>query len=676
MPASELSTAPVALPARFDQAAGVEGYLDQFGPRRISGWIARPANPGPPITIDLYVAGRMVGQVTADHWRTDVQESRQGDGRWGFDQPPPTVLADGAFHEVTLVLPDGAALLPGPVYARFDVGADRAEQDTVNAGPAVRARPARIAAPLPAGKLISFIVVFYNMAREAARTLKSLTRAYQIGAGDIEYEVICIDNGSREALSADWIRSFGPEFRLFEPEHILPSPVAAMNAAARQARGHHLAIMIDGAHLLSPGVLREAADAVAESPGAVIGLRQWFVAGDQRFLARSGWTRDQEDMLFARANWPGDGYGLFSISMAVWESPNQWFDAMSESNCLFVPAELFARIGGFDEGFDEGGAGYANLDLFRRAADASGEPLIALIGEASFHQFHDGTTTNVDDEEKERRVRTYEQKYLRLREQPWKSVHSSDIRLRGRIRSMASLVSRQRPLCPAQIGVTDEIRPAVLSTHFDDMATSYLISAYAEAGLHEKATWQGAALGVAPPDAFAMAAILQETRPSRVVAVNLPAGLLGFLQDAVRGTGEPTSFVVVGQAGLQGPDLCNPALLGKVRRALGACTDTMVLYRPLPEDGPALAVLRTYAEFVSLRSYLVCIGAALGQPWLGYSKTWTMNAITQFTNLEPFVADTNRTAHFITSCPGGFLQRIGPVLSAGSVIGLDLVGVS
>ncbi len=667
---------PVTLPAAFLAEAGVEGYLDQFGPERICGWIACPADPGPFVTINLNVAGQVIGQVTADIWRVDVQENRQGDGRWGFDSPPPPFLADGLNHTVTLTLPTGAAILPGPVCGCFAGGADRAGQDLDHTQVPVRARPARMTAQPSAGPLVSFIVVFYNMAREAARTLKSLSRAYQIGAGDIDYEVICIDNGSRETLSAEWIESFGPEFRLFTPEHILPSPVAAMNAAARAAKGHHLAIMIDGAHLLSPGVLREAADAITESPGAVIGLRQWFVAGDQRFLARSGWTRAQEDMLFARADWPRDGYGLFAISSPAWESPNQWFDGMSESNCLFVPAELFARLGGFDEAFDEGGAGYANLDLFRRAVDASSEQLIALIGEASFHQFHDGTTTNVDDDEKERRVRAYEHKYVHLREQLWESVPASDIRLRGRIHNMDALVSRQRPLCPAQVGVTNAVRPAVLSTHFDDMATSYLISAYAEAGLHEQATWRCSVLGVAPPDAFAMAAILHEIRPSRVVAINLQAGLLGFLQDALRGTGEPTSFVLVGEAGLQGPSLCDPALVGKVRRAVGAATDTMVLYRPRPEDGSTLEVLRTYAAFVSLRSYLVCVGSAFGQPWLGYSKTWTMNAITRFTSVEPFAADINRTAHFITSCPNGFLQRIGPVHSGESMSDLNLVGVS
>ncbi len=669
----------VALPARFLAEAGVEGYLDAFGPERIKGWITCLADPAPHVTIELSVAGRVIGQVVANVWRIDVQESRQGDGRWGFDARPPAALADGSEHEVTLALPSGTALLPGFVHVRFAPGADAAGDEPDDPELPVRTRP-RAAAGLPSGRtLMSFIVVFYNMAREASRTLTSLGRSYQIGAGEIDYEVICIDNGSETTLSADWVASFGPEFRLFVPERVRPSPVAAMNEAARQARGHHLALMIDGAHLLSPGVLREAADAIAESPGAVIGLRQWFVGGDQRFLARSGWTRAQEDMLFARAGWPRDGYEMFAVSAPVWESPNHWFDGMSESNCLFVPAEVFTQIGGFDEAFDEAGAGYANLDLFRRAVDASLEPLVALIGEASFHQFHDGTTTNVDDDEKERRVRGYEHKYVQLRAQPWVPVPPSDIRLRGRIDRMAALVSRQRPLSPAQIGVTNEIRPAVLPVHFDEMAADYLISVYAEARLHERATWRDGTLGVAPPDAFAMAAILHELRPARVVAINLPDGLLGFLRDAVQGTGDFTRLVVVGKGGIGGPDLhdaCDPALVSKVRRAIGTASETVVFYRPWPGDGSTLNTLRTYAEFVSLRSYLVCVGSAMGQPWLGYARTWTMNAITQFTEQAPFTVDTNRTAHFITSCPNGFLQRIGPVMSVDTTTGLGLVGVS
>ena len=50
-------------------------------------------------------------------------------------------------------------------------------------------------APTPAVAL-SVVVVFYNMRREAIRTLQSLARSYQRDVEDLEYEVLVIDNGS------------------------------------------------------------------------------------------------------------------------------------------------------------------------------------------------------------------------------------------------------------------------------------------------------------------------------------------------------------------------------------------------------------------------------------------------------------------------------------------------
>ncbi len=660
----------------------VHGHLDRFGPELIDGWAIDTASPSNRVQIDIVEHGCILGHVTADIWRTDLQEVRQGDGRWGFTARPPAALADGADHLVDLLLPGGEPLLPGPIRVRFHPGTAGAPLPLLRPlnwepDPPYRTRPGPAPQSSAITTLISVIVVFYNMGREAARTLTSLTRAYQQGAETLGYEVICIDNGSAEPLDADWVASFGPEFRLIRANPARPSPVALMNQAARQARGHHLALMIDGAHILSPGVFREAADAIAEAPNAAIGLRQWFIGGDQRFLARSGWTREQENMLFDRIAWPADGYGLFRIATPVWESPNHWFDGMSETNCLFVPAETFKAIGGFDEAFSEPGAGYANLDLFRRVHEAGEEPMVALIGEASFHQFHEGTTTNVADDEKERRVRGYAYKYACLRGKPWVPIHAGQLRLRGHIRTRTALVARQRPLSPANIGVTTAVRPAHMSTHLDQAAGDYLISAYAEAGLQDTATWRGETLGVAPPDALAIAAILHERRPTRVVAVNLAAGLLRLVQDSLRLNSNAAALVTVGRgtARIQG-DPCAADTLRDVQIALGAATDVVVIYGAGPSDENLLAGLHAYAPFVSLRSYLVVAGSALGQPWLGYSRAWTMKAINSFADVMPFSIDRTRTNHLITSCPLGFLQRIGPV-EAGTTSGLpDLVGIS
>jgi hypothetical protein len=273
--------------------------------------------------------------------------------------------------------------------------------------------------------------------------------------------VLCIDNGSSEPLDPEWVRSFGPEFRLVVPSEIRPSPCRAINEAAAMAKGRYLAVMIDGAHVLTPGVFREVWDTVEESPDAVIALRQWFVGGDQRWLASVGYTTLQEDMLFDKMGWPADGYKLFNMGTPIWESPFHWFTGLIESNCLFLPTALYARIGGMNEAFAEPGAGYANLDLFKRAASAIDEPVVALIGEASFHQFHGGTTTNVSDEEKDRRVRSYENEYARLHGKAFIGVKESDIRYRGQHRVLAGVVARHRPLSPARLGISASGRPTI-----------------------------------------------------------------------------------------------------------------------------------------------------------------------------------------------------------------------
>src|SRR5690348_1814285 len=101
---------------------------------------------------------------------------------------------------------------------------------------------------------LSVVVNFFNNQREAANTLYSLSRKYQSEVQDLAYEVIAIDHGSTKPLSADFVRSFGPEFQYkFIPTRAV-SPVTAINAACRAAIGERLLVMIDGAHILTPGI--------------------------------------------------------------------------------------------------------------------------------------------------------------------------------------------------------------------------------------------------------------------------------------------------------------------------------------------------------------------------------------------------------------------------------------
>jgi hypothetical protein len=56
---------------------------------------------------------------------------------------------------------------------------------------------------------LSVIVIFYNMRREAARTLLSLSTQYQQNLTADDYEVIAIDNGSTEPLDPKLLKVLG-----------------------------------------------------------------------------------------------------------------------------------------------------------------------------------------------------------------------------------------------------------------------------------------------------------------------------------------------------------------------------------------------------------------------------------------------------------------------------------
>ena len=160
-----------------------------------------------------------------------------------------------------------------------------------------------LAPPAPSPSVaLSVVVVFYNMRREAARTLQSLSRSYQRDVQDLDYEVLVIDNGSDadQRLSEEFVSAFGPEFRLLEPDgDPQPSPTAALNAGIAASRGDALGLMIDGAHVLTPGVLHFGMKALRIYEPAVVATQQWYVGpGQQGDAQQAGYDQRVEDRLF------------------------------------------------------------------------------------------------------------------------------------------------------------------------------------------------------------------------------------------------------------------------------------------------------------------------------------------------------------------------------------------
>jgi glycosyltransferase involved in cell wall biosynthesis len=263
---------------------------------------------------------------------------------------------------------------------------------------------------------LSVIVNFYNMRREAERTLLSLSRRYQRGIEDLCYEVIVIDNGSSEPLDEGYVQSFGEEFRYFYLEDAQASPAHALNVGASHAVGEYVAIMIDGAHILTPGVFAYflLADKAFGEP--VIVTKAWFLGpGQQGVTVQEGYNQAAEDQLLTDISWPNDGYRLFEIGEFVGTQNPHWFSGFKESNCLIVRNALYQQVGGANEAFDIPGGGFLNLDILKECTKVEGTHLVALLGEATFHQLHGGTTTNVGDQERTDRIQLYRKQYKEIR---------------------------------------------------------------------------------------------------------------------------------------------------------------------------------------------------------------------------------------------------------------------
>lgn len=243
----------------------------------------------------------------------------------------------------------------------------------------------------------SIVVVVYDMDRELPRTLATLAPAYQRGLDggpvSLDYEVIVVDNGSPTPVDEGVVAGV-PGGRVIRLDPAPPSPAAAANAGLAAAAGDVVGVLIDGARMLSPGVVAHATAAMGLGR-RVIAATLAFHLGDRPQMAAvaDGYDQSVEDALLDTVDWRSDGYELFSIAVPAGSSARGWFGPMGESNAVFMPAALWAELGGFDEAFDRPGGGLVNHDLWRRACEAPDTELVVLLGEGSFHQFHGGAAT-------------------------------------------------------------------------------------------------------------------------------------------------------------------------------------------------------------------------------------------------------------------------------------------
>ena len=361
------------------------------------------------------------------------------------------------------------------------------------------------------------MVVFYNMRREASRTLHSLSRAYQEGLDGTSYEVIVLENGSAadQRLGNAFVRDFGPEFRYVDlGKDARPSPVGALNHGIRISQGRALALMIDGAHVLTPGVLRFGLLALSAYGPAIVATQQWYVGpGQQGESMDDGYDQAFEDRLFDRIQWPANGYRLFEIGHFVGE--RDWLDGVWESNCLFVSRAQLRQVGGFEERFSMAGGGYANLELYERLGSSPDATVCSILGEGSFHQVHGGTTTNqTDAAERRSRVFGYGRHYADLRGRAFRGP-GKPIHFVGRITTGAARRTKPRRLSTRVFGESAEAidgRPDRPTPVPDDLRWGFTEAVWRNLPWRDT-TWLGAPIHTAPTDLLAYQEIVSRVRP-------------------------------------------------------------------------------------------------------------------------------------------------------------------
>lgn len=270
---------------------------------------------------------------------------------------------------------------------------------------------------------LSFVLIVYDMPAQAQNTVRSLFPDYQLDACRDTYEVLIIENESSRTMSRKFIADLPSNFSYHLRKETQPTPIHAINYGIDQARGDNICVMIDGARLLTPGVLRNTLRGHSISPRSIVTVPGYHLGYElQQKAVGSGYDVEEEQSLMRSISWPDEGYRLFEISCFSGSCAHGFYLPHSESNCISMPREIWNALGGYDAKFDMRGGGVVNLDLYKRACEYPGITHVFLHGEGTFHQFHGGVTTGGESaEDRQIFINAITEQYQRIRGQKFES---------------------------------------------------------------------------------------------------------------------------------------------------------------------------------------------------------------------------------------------------------------
>lgn len=234
--------------------------------------------------------------------------------------------------------------------------------------------------------LVSFVIPLFNCLPLTQAMLASLRATVPAG---LNHEIIFIEDGSTDG-TREWLATLqGEPFRVVLNERNL-GYAGANNRAAAIARGDYLALLNNDL-ILQPGWL-EPMLAAHEHLGARAGL-----VGNIQHDAKSG-VVDHAGLEITPAGKPV--HVRFAPSrLRRWLQPEPVVPAVTGA-CVVIRRDLWRELGGFDEGFMNGGE---DIDLCYRAR-AAGRVNVVATRSVVRHHVSSSPGRKARDEENSRRL--------------------------------------------------------------------------------------------------------------------------------------------------------------------------------------------------------------------------------------------------------------------------------
>ena len=212
---------------------------------------------------------------------------------------------------------------------------------------------------------LSFIIPFFNGLAHSRVMLDGLRASLPPG---LECEILLVDDGSTDG-TREWLQQLAPtdpRFRLFlQPRNA--GYAAANNRAARAATGDVL-VLLNSDLVLAPGWCESLLHTYACAPDV------GFVGNVQTTVA-TGETHHTGIYFNAR------GKPAHDTHLPPFTAPWREMPAVTAA-CVCVARTLFLELGGFDEGFVNGGE---DVDLCLKARRANRRNYVALVSRIGHH---------------------------------------------------------------------------------------------------------------------------------------------------------------------------------------------------------------------------------------------------------------------------------------------------